>query len=159
MVLTRDQSRTALIHLFHTVLEQPMDGSIFGSFYYEGIEDIVGFVNLTTTDLEKFEYSVLIKQDDSPKEVTVVAALPKRDQRLLKNAWKWSQWLYSQHAGREWLSLTYADFSTFSQVTLPQLTQGLSPNAAKDSVHTFQANIKLGFKSYPLHDGHIRPSS
>ena len=67
MVLTREASRTALVHILNKVFDHPLDGQVFASFDYEGISGIVDFVNLVATDLDGFQCIVSIKAEDKSK--------------------------------------------------------------------------------------------
>ena len=61
MVLTREASKTALVHIMHKVFEHPLNGQVFASFAYEGITGIVEFVNLSPSDLDDFQCLVRVK--------------------------------------------------------------------------------------------------
>ena len=54
MVLTRETSKVALVHIMHKVFEHPVNGQVFGSLDYEGITGIVEFVNLSLSDFDDF---------------------------------------------------------------------------------------------------------
>ena len=89
MVLTREASKTALVHIMHKVFDHPLNGQVFASFDYEGITGIVEFVNLSPSDLDDFQCLVRVKEEGSPKkEVEHVVPLPRKNLRLLKNVWK-----------------------------------------------------------------------
>ena len=154
MVLTKETSKPALMHIIHKVFEHLLNGQVFASFAYEGITGIVEFVNLSLSDLDDFQCLLRVKSDDGNKDVEHVVPLPKKDLRLLKNVWKWSCWLYLQQSNREWELLTFEDYTVFIQEVAPKHISGAGTSSAfKAEVATFQSNIKLDVKSYPLHDG------